>query len=303
MNRPIYYFTGLLDCGKTRAIKNTLGDPRFTQNEKTVILCFEEGDIEYEPAFLEATNTHVEYMDFKEYDSDTIAKIDEKYKPDRIFVEFNGMDEDKLFLEDIPMASGWDIAQIICLVDASKFKLHVKNMPQFMYNHVSVADIVVINRYEDADFKYLRANLKTMNQNVYMNIEDAVGNIRDFPKDTLFDADNLDISDEDFGLFYMDVVDNFMKYKDKVVKFNSFFLEVREGNCVFGRFAMVCCANDTQKLGIIVKGLNQKLKFNGYYHIEGTLRADKKDRGYQLYIDDAKAEEINPPENEFVTFN
>ena len=42
MNRPIYYFTGLLDCGKTRAIKNTLGDPRFTQNEKTVILCLFE---------------------------------------------------------------------------------------------------------------------------------------------------------------------------------------------------------------------------------------------------------------------
>lgn len=303
MNRPIYFFTGLLDCGKTRAIKNTLNDPRFTENEKTLILCFEEGDIEYEPAFLETTDSIIEYMDFKDYDSNTIKKLDEKYHPDRIFVEYNGMDDDKIFLETIPLPVGWDIAQIVCLIDASKFKLHVKNMPQFMYNHVSISDVVVINRYENAEFKFLRANLKSMNQNIYLNIEDDKGNIYDFPKTILFDENNLDISDGDFGLFYMDVVDNFLKYKDKKVKFNSFFLEVRDGNCVFGRYAMVCCANDTQKLGIQVEGLNQKLKLKAYYHIEGILRVEKKGRGYRLYVNDASVKEIDPPESEFVTFN
>ena len=64
--RPVYIFTGFLDSGKTTSIKNTLKDPRFTENEKTLILCFEQGDIEYDNNFLKSTNSYVEYLDFKD---------------------------------------------------------------------------------------------------------------------------------------------------------------------------------------------------------------------------------------------
>ena len=40
MDRPIYVVTGFIDSGKTTAIKRTLEDPRFTEDEKTLIICF-----------------------------------------------------------------------------------------------------------------------------------------------------------------------------------------------------------------------------------------------------------------------
>jgi len=302
MNRPIYIFTGMLDSGKSSAIKRTLLDPRFTENEKTLIICFEQGDEEYDENFLKSSNSIVEYVDFEDFDTVLLKVLDKKHGADRIFIEMNGTDEDKQLLT-MPLPNGLEIAQLVCLIDASKFRLHVTNMPQFMFNHVNLAEIVVINRYEDADFKYLRANLKTMNPGVYINLEDSEGEIHDFPVTNLFELDNLDISDDDFGLFYMDVVDNFMKYKDARFSFNAFHLEDRDDYKVFGRYAMVCCANDTQRMAMSVSGIKDKLELNMYYHIEGILRVTQKDKGYRLSVDGLSVKKIDKPKKEFVSFN
>ena len=64
MDRPIYVVTGFLDSGKTTSIKRTLADPRFTEDERTLIICFEEGDESYEEAFLKCTRSVVEYLDY-----------------------------------------------------------------------------------------------------------------------------------------------------------------------------------------------------------------------------------------------
>lgn len=302
MNKPIYYFTGFIDSGKTSAIKKTLLDPDFTDKEKTLIIAFEEGDEEYDDDFLNKTNSKVVYFDFDEYDVNDIEVIDKEYKPDRIFVEFNGVKDDKDFLANSPMPKGYEVAQIICTVDASLFKSHVKNMPQFMFNHISVSDVVVLNRSEDTDFKYLRNNLKTMNRNAYISVEDKYGNVTTIPTQDLFDYDNLNISDEDYGLFYMDVIDNLPKYIDKKIEFNGFYLSKEKAD-VFGRYAMVCCANDMQKLAINVVGLNSELKIGNYYHIKGTLKADRQGNGYRIYIKGESVKLIDPPKEELVSFN
>ena len=43
MTVPVYLFTGFLESGKTVLIQETLGDPGFTENEKTLLICCEEG--------------------------------------------------------------------------------------------------------------------------------------------------------------------------------------------------------------------------------------------------------------------
>ena len=63
MIKPVYVFSGFLDSGKTTAIKGTLYNPRFNEGEPTLIICFEQGDVEYDKKFLEITNTQVIYMD------------------------------------------------------------------------------------------------------------------------------------------------------------------------------------------------------------------------------------------------
>ena len=302
MDRPIYMFTGFLDSGKTTAIKRALEDPDFTYDERTLILCFEEGDEVYDEGFLNATHSFVEYLDFDEFKPETITELDGKYNPDRIFIEFNGMDDDNIFY-DMKLPKGWEIAQTFCMADASKFKLYTLNMPQFVYNHISKVERVVLNRYEGQDFRYLRTNIKSMNQRVEIDIEDADGNADMLPVDNLFDVDNLDISDADYGLFYMDVLDNFPKYKDKEIKFNGFLFEYFENVAVFGRYAMVCCANDVQRLAIKVKRMEDGMTFGSYYHVEGILRIEEEEMGYSIYVEGKSVKEIDKPEQEFVSFN
>lgn len=302
MDRPIYIVTGFIDSGKTTAIKRTLEDPQFTENEKTLIICFEEGDESYDDAFLKKTNSVVEYLDFSDFDNDKLLELDDKHNPDRFFIEFNGMDDDNILLNrDLPR--GFDIAQVICTIDATKFKVQVTNMPQFMFNHVNSTEIVVLNRFMGQDFRYLRNNIKSMNQFAVIGLEDEIGNMYDMPKDDLFDKNNLDISDIDYGIFYMDAIDNYSKYNGSPIKFNGFFLEDKKDSKIFGRYAMVCCANDMQRLGMMVKGLDEKLELNHYYHIEGIFRAVKASGGMRIYIEGKNATEIDKPEQEFVNFS
>ena len=64
MPSPVYLFTGFLDSGKTTLIKETLDDANFMEGiERTLILCFEEGEIEYDEAWREKHNAFVEYFD------------------------------------------------------------------------------------------------------------------------------------------------------------------------------------------------------------------------------------------------
>lgn len=45
---PVYLFTGFLESGKTKFIKETLADPKFNAGEKTLLVVCEEGIEEYE---------------------------------------------------------------------------------------------------------------------------------------------------------------------------------------------------------------------------------------------------------------
>ena len=50
MGIPVYIFNGFLESGKTQFIKDTLLDPGFTENEKTLIVACEEGNTLYSSA-------------------------------------------------------------------------------------------------------------------------------------------------------------------------------------------------------------------------------------------------------------
>ena len=302
MDRPIYMVSGLLDSGKTTAIKRTLLDPRFTEDERTLIISFEEGDEEYDEEFLKKTHSDVVFLNFKDFDSNKLLELDDLYNPDRFFIEFNGMDNDAdLFKIRLPL--GFEFAQLICTIDASKFKLQVTNMPQFLFNHVNACEIVVLNRFKNQDYRYLRNNIKSMNQYAIIGLEDEKGNMYDMPKDNLFDVNNLDINDNDYGLFYMDAIDNYEKYNGHPIKFNGFYLEGDQKTKIIGRYAMVCCANDMQRLAMMVTGIKDDLVKNRYYHIEGIFRVKKEKGGIRIYIEGKKAIEINKPKDEYVNFS
>ena len=50
---PAYLVWGFLESGKSTLIKETLNQDYFNDGEKTMILTFEEGEVEYDKEMLE----------------------------------------------------------------------------------------------------------------------------------------------------------------------------------------------------------------------------------------------------------
>ena len=309
MVRPVYVFSGFLDSGKTRSMKTSLLDERFNQGEYTLIICFEQGDEEYDDVFLKQTHSDVVYLDT--IDDLTIYKQEElnrEYDPDRIFIELNGMEDDNLLYQN-GFCKEWELAQTLVTIDASKFSLYMNNMRQFMYNHVINSECAIVNRADDIDKKYLRNNLKSINQRLELIFEDKNGNISTIVNEDLFDTSkDLFIEDIDYGLWYMDAVDNADKYDNvritlKIKKCHDD--HINPGVTVMGRRAMVCCANDIQEIALSVVGCEKfNIEENKYYYVSGIIHSLRDEENYKvcvLYADDVK--EAVPPEVDLVNFN
>ena len=63
MNVPVYIVTGFLGAGKTRFITDMLTDEGFSEGEKTLLLCCEEGEEEYDPEELKKGNATLLNLD------------------------------------------------------------------------------------------------------------------------------------------------------------------------------------------------------------------------------------------------
>lgn len=309
MVRPVYVFSGFLDSGKTRSIKTSLYDERFNQGESTLIVCFEQGDEEYDNKFLKSTNSEVVYLDsINDLTIDKQKELNKQYDSDRIFIELNGMEDDNLLYNN-GFCSEWELAQTLVTIDASKFMLHMTNMRQFMFNHVVNAECAILNRADGVDKKYLRNNLKSINQRLELIFEDKDGNISTIVQDDLFDTSkDLFIEDIDYGLWYMDAVDNADKYDNvkitlKIKKCKDD--DINPGVVVMGRQAMVCCANDIQEIALsVVNADKYNLENNKYYYVTGIIHSLRDEDNYKvcvLYADDIK--EAEPPQVDLVNFN
>lgn len=309
MNKPVYIFSGFLDSGKTRAIKNTLYNPRFNEGEKTLIICFEQGDEEYDNKFLKATNSEIIYMDsINDLTLEKQKEIDSNYKFDRVFLELNGMEDDHILYNN-GLIGNWEIAQTLTTIDASKFNIYLQNMRQFMYNHVVNAEVVILNRSDDIDKRYLRNNLKSINQYLELIYEDKDGNVTNKIEDEIFDlSKDLEISDIDYGLWFMDAIDNPEKYDRKKITIKAKYVaQIDDYNnvLIMGRKAMVCCANDIADIALPCIGMKKEdIDIDKYYLISGEARCIENSEGVKVCAIDVKQyKEAEAPKEELVTFN
>lgn len=308
-NIPVYIFSGLLDSGKSTCIKETLYDERFNEGEKSLIIVFEDGDVKFDEKFLKHTNSELlELGSLKELTIDKMKELDKKHKPERVFIEMNGMENDRELYEQ-GFYDKWEVAQHLTLIDASSFKVFVTNMKQFIYNHVYYADLCVFNRCDDQDKKYLRNNIKGINpklQIVYENVDGTVTNKID---EDMFDPSKpIVVEDDDFGLWYMDALDNPQKYDGAIITLKLRYCEENQeySNVVYmGRNAMVCCSNDIAPVYIGVAGIeSNKLIKDHFYKFKGKVHVVKSSDGSDTCVIYAKEyEEVEPLKDELVYFN
>lgn len=314
MTVPVYLFTGFLESGKTTLIKETLLDPNFTSDEKTLLLVCEEGVEEFDDEFLNKTNSAIVSI-AKETDIsyEFLKKCDSMIEPDRVLIEFNGIWNLNNFL-DVEYPFEWLLVQILSTVDASTFEVYLGNMRSMIYEQLLHSETIIFNRC-DVDTKklYLRNNVKAINKGAQIIYETRDGKIVELGDDELpFDiqADVIYIEDKDYGLWYMDAMEHSSKYDGKKIciegKVVSTSVEGIANAFVLGRYAMVCCADDTSLIGLLCHYEKaSELIPEEWVKVTAHIKVEY-DTEYQgdvpiLYVTEITS--IQPLEDELVYFN
>lgn len=280
---PVYLICGFLDAGKTNFIAPMLANEEFTKDERTLLLITEEGEEEYDPQALAHYDVSCQVLEDKsEFTRDNLWQLARKYRPTQIVLEYNGMWQ----LQEIEGAfpPNWALYQIVCLVEAPTFDSYAKNMASLMMEKLRNADMIIFNRVTEPLADQLRQrNLKMLNRRAEMYLEYADGErVEDYDNGMCpFDLSKpvLELSDEDFGFWYTDCMDNMERYEGKTVRFRGMVAKSPKfprGCFAVGRFAMVCCAEDTTFLGVLCNGPEIKnVKNKDWVEVTGKIRLKK----------------------------
>ena len=311
MNTPVYIITGFLESGKTKFISEMLADEGFSEGERTLLLCCEEGEEEYDSKLLHRTNTVLEPLDEPE-DLEKLVELDEKYHPERVIIEYNST----WLLQALYSAKkpeSWDLAQIITLVDSTTFEIYLKNMRSFMADGLTEADLVIFNRCTEETTKSpYRRTVLAMNNTARIFFENTDGSMDDgvSDEDLPYDvsAKIIEISDTQFGVFYLDAMEHPDRYDGKTihVKGRAFRMNGMPKGCfVFGRHAMTCCVDDIGGIGYLCKADGELPRKDAWIMLTAKVEASFSpihNRDAIILI----AQTINPakpPEEELVYFN
>lgn len=309
---PVYLFTGFMDSGKTTLIKETLIENGFAEQGKTLIICCEDGDVEYDEAELSKINARLVMIENEsDFTADKLNEINLGYLPDQIFIEYNGtwrMDT----LMDIEMPRGWVLVQSLATVDATTFEMYLQNMRQMIMEQLFVADVVIFNRCDDSTDKgKFRRNVKAQNRKAQIVYERADGSIDDREEELPFDlsADELYISDADYAIWYMDCMENPKRYAGKKINFLALVYNpdnLKKGIFVPGRFAMTCCVEDVTFIGFKCKyphedQIPHKSWINITAQVKVEFATEYKGKGPVLYP--VSIEPAEKPLDELVYFS
>lgn len=256
METPVYLFSGFMDSGKSSLIKETLIEEDFAEGAKTLLIVCEDGEVEYDESELEKVNTKMVLVEEEEaFTAEKLQEWNLLYQPDQVFIEYNGTWQMATFLE-MELPKDWVLVQSLATVDATTFDMYLTNMRAMIMEQVFQADVVILNRCDDNTPKgKFRRAIKVINRKAQIAYERADGTLDNGDMEELpydINQDIIDISDMDYGIWYMDALDNPKKYEGKKVRFLALVYrpeKLKKGVFIPGRFAMTCCEDDIAFVG------------------------------------------------------
>ena len=175
---------------------------------------------------------------------------------------------------------------------------------------MKVADLILVNRCQPgANKSPWRRQLKAVNPKTNIIFENTDGTSEDgvADEDLPYDMKSavIEIKDEDIPTFYLDSLDHADRYDRKTVRLVGQAFADRslpKGYYMFGRMAMTCCANDIQPIGWITQGI-QKPSTKTYFRLTAQCKAVDAQGEKMLMLQEARAEIVPPPEEEYLNFN
>jgi len=307
---PVYLITGFLEGGKTTLGLTILGNERFTNGGKTLILCCEDGEAEWDDASLKKYNGVLEMLEEKEeLTSARLQQLEDQHKPSCVILEFNSMWGVDM-LDTLRLPRLWDWAQMITVADGGTFDNYMANMRKLLTDPMKIADMISINRCKpDFNKGSWRRQLRAMNANATIFFENLDGTVDDgiTDEDLPYDmkADPIVMTDEQFGTFYVDSMDHPERYDGKRVRLVGQAWKrpnFPKGFYYFARNAMTCCSNDIAPCGWVCKG-DRAPDNKTYFTL--TARCQKvegPDGQVALMLHELLTEKAKTPHEELVSF-
>ena len=296
---PVFLIKGFLDSGKTRFIRDAVIGDGFAQRGDTLLLLLEEGEEEYPLDYLKENYTSIYKFDsVEDFTVENIEKIVKEVKPDRIIIEMNAMMDNT----KIKFPKGFVIVQSITFIDTSTFKIYFNNMRQKFVDMIKDSDAIFFNRVEDLEeIANYQKSLKMINPTAEYVYQKTNGEIItklecDLPYD--LNSDVIEFNDSDFGVWYIDAIDNPDRYEGKYVEYNGQIMNDKmfpKHVLVVGREAMTCCADDIQFIGPFVVAKGVKLPDNTWVRIKAKIHYEEnRDGRREIVLTCEELTKINP---------
>lgn len=300
--KQVFVIYGFLESGKTQFINFTLSQDYFKMDDTTLLIVCEEGMEEYDEKVLKENNTVMEVIeDFEDFNLDTLKDLDEKYNPERVIIEYNGMWDCK----NMVLPENWELRQQMTIVDGITFETYFNNMKSMFADMIRNSELLIMNRCNNNEkLNSYKMSIKAINTGMEVVFENEEGEI-DLPltdEDLPYDmkADIIDISEKDYGIWYLDMWENTDRYAGKRLRIKA--MVMKEGGLpknyfVAGRPAMTCCADDIVFMGVICKSKEAKRLENRdtielLFTVVDEYRSDYGGNGPVLYAE--KLEKIPP---------
>ncbi len=257
---PVYLFLGFLEAGKTKFIHETLMDKRFCNGEKTLLLLCEEGEEEYDLSAYPSPSVFPRVIEEKEdFNENNLRSLLKETGATRVVLEYNGMWTIQDLFENLPVE--WAVYQCMCFVDASTFLSYNANMRGLVVDKINTSELVVFNRFEKSmDKLEFHKIVRGVSRRTQIAYEYSDGNVEyDDIEDPLpFDItkDEITIEDEDYALWYRDLMEEPEKYHGKTVTFRAVVArdeKFPKNTFALGRHVMTCCVDDIQFCWVVAE--------------------------------------------------
>ena len=310
---PVYLFPGFLESGKSTCFQEILEEGNFEDGLRTLFLMTEEGEKEIDANLLQYNKVDtVVIEDEEDLTEEKCKELVKEYKPARIVIEVNGMwDLVKLINETIP--ENWVVVQTFTTVNAETFQMYINNMKALIMSHFQQSDLVIFNRCDkEMDKASMRRNVKAINRAAQVLFESEDGSVESNIEEELpydMNAQVIELEDDDFGLWYLDVSEHPEKYEDKTIVFKGQVYRNRtfpSDAFVPARKAMTCCADDIAKIGFICH-YKEATKFHTDSWVKVTVKVkpefSRKQQALVPMLWADKVERAEAPKEEIVYFS
>jgi uncharacterized repeat protein (TIGR03943 family) len=197
---------------------------------------------------------------------------------------------------------------------ASTFINYNANMRSLMVDKLSACEMIVLNRTpDDINKEEIHKIVRGVNRRAAITYDYPDGHVEyDEIEDPLpydLEAPIVEIADEDYAVWYRDMIEELDKYAGKTVKFKGIVVKdakMPRNSIAVGRHVMTCCADDIayQGLACVFDGEMPNLKTRNWITVTAKITLERHSlyRGNGPVLHAIKTDFAVPPKQEVATF-